>query len=240
MLLRYLKIDVRRAFGNWRFPICVIIISVLLLYNKDEPADVVSWMNHVNTMQLLFIAMGIASVPYVGSYIDDNCHKFRIQMELRSNHREYYIISKMLVVFISTQITFILGFLITLQINYIRLGMPDETQWFEILDLERAYMQYLKEGRTGLYFAVCIFHMSVLAGFMSLLGLFVSEFVNNKIAAYTFPLLCVYVQDILMQRLLGWQRGAVISWKALGVNQLEMTLSGQQPSTFFFQIQTMK
>ena len=193
-------------------------------------------MNHVNTMQLLFIAMGIASVPYVGSYIDDNCHKFRIQMELRSNHREYYIISKMLVVFISTQITFILGFLITLQINYIRLGMPDETQWFEILDLERAYMQYLKEGRTGLYFAVCIFHMSVLAGFMSLLGLFVSEFVNNKIAAYTFPLLCVYVQDILMQRLLGWQRGAVISWKALGVNQLEMTLSGQQPSTFFFQI----
>ena len=151
MLLRYLKIDVRRAFGNWRFPICVIIISVLLLYNKDEPADVVSWMNHVNTMQLLFIAMGIASVPYVGSYIDDNCHKFRIQMELRSNHREYYIISKMLVVFISTQITFILGFLITLQINYIRLGMPDETQWFEILDLERAYMQYLKEGRTGLY-----------------------------------------------------------------------------------------
>lgn len=110
MLLRYLKIDVRRAFGNWRFPICVIIISVLLLYNKDEPADVVSWMNHVNTMQLLFIAMGIASVPYVGSYIDDNCHKFRIQMELRSNHREYYIISKMLVVFISTQITFILGF----------------------------------------------------------------------------------------------------------------------------------
>ena len=88
MLLRYLKIDVRRAFGNWRFPICVIIISVLLLYNKDEPADVVSWMNHVNTMQLLFIAMGIASVPYVGSYIDDNCHKFRIQMELRSNHRE--------------------------------------------------------------------------------------------------------------------------------------------------------
>ena len=70
MLLRYLKIDVRRAFGNWRFPICVIIISVLLLYNKDEPADVVSWMNHVNTMQLLFIAMGIASVPYVGSYIN--------------------------------------------------------------------------------------------------------------------------------------------------------------------------
>ena len=66
-------------------------------------------------------------------------------MELRSNHREYYIISKMLVVFISTQITFILGFLITLQINYIRLGMPDETQWFEILDLERAYMQYLKD-----------------------------------------------------------------------------------------------
>ena len=67
---------------------------------------------------------------------------------------------------------------------------------------------------------------------MSLLGLFVSEFVNNKIAAYTFPLLCVYVQDILMQRLLGWQRGAVISWKALGVNQLEMTLQDSNHQHF--------
>ena len=47
MLLRYLKIDVRRAFGNWRFPICVIIISVLLLYNKDEPShDRAQWFAH--------------------------------------------------------------------------------------------------------------------------------------------------------------------------------------------------
>jgi len=93
MLLRYLKIDVRRAFGNWRFPICVIIISVLLLYNKDEPADVVSWMNHVNifpmiTAQFHLNPKFMTVVIYITTNIWYRCYPHCDKQQL---HRIYMI-----------------------------------------------------------------------------------------------------------------------------------------------------
>lgn len=236
MLRKYLNIDSKRAFLNWKFPVSIVMICILLFYNKNEPSDVVSWVCSVNQLQFILIAMAVASVPYVASCVDETCHKFKIQMILRGNDPNYYIISKMCTVFVSTVVTFFGGFSMALVIHYFRLGMPDQETIHEILELKVAYGTLLQKNHFVFYFIVCNLHLSVLSGFMALIGLLIIQFVNNRIAAYSFPLLFVYIQDVLAQRIMGWERGCVISLKCMGINQLEMILPGQCVESYFFQI----
>lgn len=236
MLKNYIKLDIKRAFFNWKFPACSLVVCLLLMYNGSFHGDVISWIAFNGEMLFLLIAMAVASGPYVASYVEDSCHKFKIQMELRGNNRDSYMISRICIVFLSAMITFFLGFVMAIIIQYFKLGMPSQEDYEQLLYANVAYGGFIFEKNYMLYFFFVTLHISVMSGVMSLMGLLLSQLVNNRIAAYCFPMLFVYIQDILIQRIFGWEKGAGITLKCIGINQLSSVLPGQGIGKYYFQI----
>jgi hypothetical protein len=235
MLRDYLKMDLRRAFINLRFPFKCVLVSLLLLYNKNEPSDIATWMSYVGQMQLIIAAMAVASATYITSYIDERDHKYSIQLILRGNVSNY-IASKLIVVFLSTVVTFLVGFWMTLSINYFRLGIPNEEALEQFRTIKSAYSEFVTDGKYELYFMACAMHLAVFAGLMALIGFVIIQFVNSRVVAYCFPMMSIYIEDIFLQRLFGWEKAATFSLKCIGINQIEMLLPGQSVVSYYFQI----
>ena len=188
--LGYLKVDLRRAFVSWKFPLTIVLIFLALLYNKNMSLDVVGWISSMSQVVLIVIALALASVPYASSYIEDTSHKYKRQMILRGDGNAY-IYSRIVVVFLSAFITF---------------------------------------------FLACTIHLSCLAGIMALMGLLISQLIHNQMAVYGFPIVFIYLQDVFVQRIFGWEKGSTISLNWMGVDLFECTNPGQSAFVYYTEI----
>lgn len=235
--LGYLKVDLRRAFVSWKFPLTIVLIFLALLYNKNMSLDVVGWISSMSQVVLIVIALALASVPYASSYIEDTSHKYKRQMILRGDGNAY-IYSRIVVVFLSAFITFFLAFILAVTVFYFYLGMPDAdaNSVYDILAGRAVYSSLVQKGAYIWYFLACTIHLSCLAGIMALMGLLISQLIHNQMAVYGFPIVFIYLQDVFVQRIFGWEKGSTISLNWMGVDLFECTNPGQSAFVYYTEI----
>lgn len=235
MLRNYLKLDIRRAFFNWKFPACFVLVCILMMYGSSSSC-VIYRITFNYSIPLLLIAMAVASVPYVASYVEDSGHKFNTQMKLRGDSKSSYIASRICIVFLSSFVTFAVGFIMSVIIGYFQLGLINQDAYDQILMANSAYVSLIIKKYYILYILAVTVHLSIMAGIMSLIGIILGQLVNNRIAAYCFPLVFVEIQDFLIQRLFGWEKSAGMTLKNLGLNQLTSVLPGQGVGKYYYQV----
>ena len=233
----YLKVDLRRAFITWKNPITIILIYVALLYNKNMETDIIGWVSSVNQVVLIVIALALASVPYASSYVEDVSHKYKRQMILRGDGNTY-IYSRVIVVFLSAFVVFFVAFIIAGITFYFYLGIPDyKADSIEHIKIAKsAYYLLILKGKYLLYFLACTIHLSCLAGIMALMGLLISQLIHNQMAVYGFPNVLIYLQDVFVQRLFGWEKGSTISLNWMGVALLDISNPGQSAFVYYTEI----
>lgn len=235
MLWNYMKIDFKRAFLNWKCIIVILVVYGLLQYNNIENTNVISWIYRVFSVQFIIISMAVASATYATSIIDERNHKYKMLMIVRGNPVSY-ILSKIVVIFISTIITFFVAFCLAAFVNYIRYGLPDADTLNSLRDSRGAYLEMVYDQKFIGYVVACALQLSFFAGVMSLIGVMISLFFRNRIIVYCFPVIMVYIDDIFMERTFGWEKAATRSLKYLVIDQICMKVPGQSVPLAYIQM----
>lgn len=233
----YLKIDLQRAFGTWRFVIGVIGVCFALLYNSFGSLSVIGWLCNISGNAVLIMAMFVFSgYPYAGVFCEDLEHHFDRQMIIRGDIFPYTC-SKIAVVFMSAAVTALVGFLITVLVITLELGIPEEEVINSCLDNCYSLYRQLALERRFILFTLCTgAHLAALSGVLAVIGLLCSLFIKNRMLVYIMPVAFLYIEDILIQRLMGWERGSLFSLNCMGVTSLGMALETHSWQIYYFEI----
>lgn len=235
MLKNYLKLDMRRAFKNWRFTTCILLVCLLMMYENHSPSVIFKISNNA-FVPLMLVAMSVASIPFAASLVEDKSHKFNVQIRIRGDSKTSYISSRIFVVFLSAFVTFALGFILSVVIECFRKEMIDQDTFFSFSEYDFAYGSFIINKNYMIYVIAVTVHLASMAGLMSLIGIILGQLINNKMAVYCFPLVFVEVQDFLIQRIFGWEKGAGMTLKCLGINQISGILPSQGVGKYYFQV----
>lgn len=223
--IRYLNIDIRRAFGTWKIAVGSLGVCLTLLYNSSGAVSVLGWLGNIAGNAVLIMAALIFSVyPYSAAFCDDMEYSYDRQMVLRGGAASYSL-SKMTAVFLSAAVTMFTGFLLAALFLLVRYGLPDSESIQQIQDNCGSLYKLLLLNGHFLLFAFCIgVHLAVLAGTLAVIGLMCSLFVKNRMLVYILPVAFLYIEDILVQRMMGWEFGSLFSLNCMGVTTLGSSL----------------
>ncbi len=233
---QYLGVDLRRAFGSWKIVIGCFGVCCSLLYNQGAN-DVLSWLGDIAANAVLVMtALIFAIYPYAAAFCDDMEYCYDRQMVLRGGAIPYAL-SKIITVFLSAVVTMFCGFLFALLFFLARYGMPSDAEITAQI-LENCYSIYapLFQAKQFLLYAFCTgMHVAVLAGILAVIGLMCSLFVRNRILVYILPVAFLYIEDILIQRIFGWEVGGLFSLNSMGITALGTSIEGQTWQLYYFE-----
>ncbi|MDE6759852.1 MAG: hypothetical protein K2J90_04125 [Lachnospiraceae bacterium] len=235
--IRYLNIDMSRAFGSWKIAVGSLGVCLTLLYNSSGAVSVLGWLSNIAGNAVLIMAALIFSVyPYAAAFCDDMEYCYDRQMVLRGSAASYSL-SKMTAVFLSAAFTMFSGFVLAVLFLLVRYGLPDAEFVQQVLDNCVSLYKPLLVSRYFLLFAFCIgIHLAVLAGTLAVIGLMCSLFVKNRMLVYILPVAFLYIEDILVQRMMGWELGSLFSLNCMGVTVLGSSLKIHTWQLYYLEI----
>ena len=162
-MINYIEMDLRRAFLNWKCPVVVVSIYLLLLYNDNltlSMIDRIRWM--VGSKTFIVVALMLAAAPLC----DETEYKYSMQAVLRGSERAYYI-SKVLVTFFSSAVVMLGAFLLDAVTYYWQYGLPGVRELEEHIRINPAYAACLASGNYIGYVILIGLQLAALAGSMA-------------------------------------------------------------------------
>lgn len=232
----YLCVDLNRAFEPLKIGIGMAGVCIAFLYNTDS-TDVLTWLGDISgNAVLVMVALLFACYPYASAFCEDMEYHYDRQMVLRGGTFSY-VISKVIAVFISSVCTMLAGFIFAALVLLIRYGVPDVNTIQEIQSNSCSLYKILLLKNQYILFGFCIaLHLSILAGILAVLGLMCSLFIKNRVLVYIMPIAFLYIEDIVVQRLLGWEKGSLFSLNCMGVTTLGASLKSHSWQLYYFEI----
>ena len=235
--IRYLNIDMQRAFGTWKIGIASMGVCISLLYSSSGASDVLQWVNNIAQNAVLIMAALIFAIySYAGTFCEDMEYCYDRQLILRGSTIAYSL-SKIIAVFLSAVFTMFSGFLLATLFLVVRYGLPDAETVQSIMENCKSLYSPLLLDKHFILFTFCIdLHLSFLAGILALIGLMCSLFVKNRMLVYILPVAFLYIEDILIQRMLGWEQGSLFSLNCMGITTLGSSLETHTWQLYYFEI----
>lgn len=235
-LINYISMDLRRAFFNWKCPVAVGSIYLLLLYSNNlcfSMVDRIRWM--VGNMTFIVVALMLAAAPYAASLCDEAEYKYSMQAVLRGSEGMYYI-SKVLVTFFSSAVVMLSAFLLDAATYYWQYGLPEAWELEEHIRANPAYTDCLVNGNYVGYVLLTGLQLAALAGSMAVIGLVCSVFVQNRMLVYAFPVAVVYVWDMMAIRFLGYDVGCAVTLYQMGVGTIKFQFETQSRLLYYIEV----
>lgn len=235
-MINYIGMDLRRAFLNWKCPVVVVSIYLLLLYNDNltlSMIDRIRWM--VGSKTFIVVALMLAAAPYAASLCDETEYKYSMQAVLRGSERAYYI-SKVLVTFFSSAVVMLGAFLLDAVTYYWQYGLPGAREMEEHIRINPAYAACLASGNYIGYVILIGLQLAALAGSMAVIGLVCSVFVQNRMLVYAFPVAIVYVWDMMAIRFLGYNVGCAVTLYQMGVETINFQFATQSRLLYYIEV----
>lgn len=232
----YIWIDLQRAFGNRKIFLGVFGVCIVFLYNNYMPDSAIGWVSEITSISALSMAAFLfASYPYATAFCEDREYRYDMQMTLRGNSFSYAC-ARLIVVFLSSLFTMLMGFFLATLFICLKYGLISQSAIDNISSGHGHYYQLAVQGDYALYILCAGLQIGSLAGTLAVIGLMCSLFVRNRMLVYIFPVALLYVEDILVQRLLGWEVGSIFSLRSMGIATLQFTVNGQSWWLYYFEI----
>lgn len=228
-IINYMCVDLRRAFLSLRFLLSVFILVFLfylttIQYSNECVVRLVSLLpvGGIGGM----IIWSAAVIPYGTVYIDEKEYGYIKQVLLRGT-KQSYLISKIITVFLSSFSVMFLGFGCFILIKLFGGTFIDQAT------------QELIESSMGSKSGICFviesgIQISLLAGVLAVIAFYVSLFTKKRMLIWALPVVFVYLEDMVVYRLLGQQLGRYLSLYDCAFNSLSSFLGyGTGISTYF-------
>ncbi|MBO5237326.1 MAG: hypothetical protein J6B50_00925 [Lachnospiraceae bacterium] len=204
-IVNYLHVDLRRAFLSWRFLASVCLILFLFYFTTIQHGDMCA----VYMVSLLpaggiggMILWSAAVLPYGTVYIDEKEYGYIKNVLIRGT-KQSYLTSKIITVFLSSFVAMFLGFGCFIILKSLSNSFLDSTTQEELVRMNfgNGYCFVIEAG----------IRISLLAGVLSVIALYVSLFTKKRMLVWAMPVVFVYLEDMVVYRLLGAQLGKYLS-----------------------------
>lgn len=230
----YIWIDLQRVFGNSKLLVGVFGVCIVFLYNNYIPDAMIGWVSEITSISALsMVAFLFASYPYATAFCEDREFRYDMQMTLRGNSFSYAC-ARLIVVFLISVFTMLMGFFLAAFFICLKYGLTSQSAIDNMSSGH--YYQLAVQGHDMLYILCAGLQIGSLAGALAVIGLTCSLFVRNRMLVYILPVALLYVEDILVQRLLGWEVGSIFSLRSMGIATLQFTVKGQSWQLYYFEI----
>ena len=236
-LIDYIKMDCRRAFFTWKWPVAVLGIVVALFCTRDTlVTDVILWITELpSDSYFIEIALVLASIPYATSFCEDMEYKYDMQLTLRGTGNAYWI-SKVITTFFSSGITMFIAFVLDAIFYWIKYGNPSEENLNYILNLSIPYRSVLEQKEYGIFICLIGIQLACLASAMGVIGLSLSLFVRNRMIVYALPVAILFVWDNVAVRFLGLEVGSKVGLYSMGVTSIAYPMEEHMRWLYYMEI----
>ena len=204
---KYLRTDFSRLFKKYPLYLAIIGVAVSLIFSLENYAfekgmvnfNVMDTYMFAVEMSGKMIAYAFCASAFATVFCEDLENKYLRYCIGRGNLIKY-VISKTIVIYVSSIITMVLGTL--LFVIYLRLQLPWVTSDSETSNMSGMYEALWGNGHFMAYIFIFALQMGMLAGTLSLAASFISIFITNKMLILLTPIL-IY-QILLEFRGSGW------------------------------------
>lgn len=186
----YIKSDLKRAFQIKRVCVGCLGVTFAMFFSIYRMTNVTSvYGAYVDAIYFIpfMLAMTFCAIPFGGSVNEDVECKFLNILLLRGSTIKY-VISKVIIIYISAIVTMMLGVFIFVIIIHCKVP------WEEAIVAEDAMLNILGESTHGLvYFILHSFFMGLLAANLSIVSAVFSLLWPDKLLQISMPFLLYYL-----------------------------------------------
>ncbi len=186
----YIKSDLKRAFQIKRVCAGGLGVTFAMFFSIYRMTDVTSvYRAYVDAIYFIpfMLSMTFCAIPFGGSVNEDVEHKFLNMLLLRESTIKY-VVSKVIVMYISAIVTMMVGVLIFAILIHCKVP------WEEAMFTEDAMLNILGGSTHGVvYFIIHSVFMGLLAANLSILSAVFSLFWPNKLLQISMPFLLYYL-----------------------------------------------
>lgn len=201
--------DLCRVWESKRILIAIVMVVMILISASFEGIslneDVLYMFSIVMYSMPAMVILIAGTFAYGDSICSDMEHKYMINLILKSNLTEY-VLSKILVIFITAIISISVGILCYVGILHIFLpwALVNGNQ-YEFLMQGGSFRYFLGRKMYLMYFLLYGIQYGLLAGNLAVFSAYLSLFITNKMLVLATPFLCYYFIDFVLADFLNEQ-----------------------------------
>lgn len=195
----YLKMDMKRAFCTYKWPICTAGVALVFFWGvssigRMSEAGVLELIVHAFSNEMLWLAFVPCVLLYGDCLCSDYERKFFQPAILRGGRRKY-LLSKLLVCFFSALLVMGLGFLVF--VIAVSVGRPlyltiSSPSTYDNL-CRSVFGEVLQAGYYPVYFALVGLQYGLLAGVLAVAAMCVSMWQTNRLLVFSVPVFLFYM-----------------------------------------------
>lgn len=198
----YWKMDLKRAFGSWKWGVCILTVSLSFFLGTDDISVGVGMLDMV-CYAFFGGMMWLAFVPCVFVYGDcllaDHERRFYLPAILRGEQRRY-LRSKFWVCFLSAALTMCLGFVVFCMLAGLCLPFYLAEGSYYVA-CEGVFGELLRAGHYPIYFILVGLQYGLLAGLLAIVAMYVSMWYANRLLVFAVPVFLYYLLEHATWRL---------------------------------------
>lgn len=192
MINKYLVSDAKRLLKSFSFYISPVLVTFALFFSLENMGfvnnSVIATYLASTELTGIMLAYVFCAFPYAAVFCEDMEKQYIRYAVIRGNYKSY-VISKLIIIYLSSLIVMVLGTVLFLFLCRLQGPWADwSIDSFEI-QLAGSYGWLVKSGHYFLYCTLSAVHLGILAGTLSVAAAFLSLYISNKMAVWLLPML---------------------------------------------------
>lgn len=189
--IKYLRSDWKRLYKSYEFYAAIIGVAISLFFSLEnqsisEYGVLCTYMESVSLSGYV-IAFAFCAFPYAAVFCQDLENKY-IRYQMIRGDLKRYVLSKIIVIYISSVVVMILGTILFLMICRTRAPWIDDQVDDFALFLNTNFGFLIQEKHYMFYCILYSLHLGLLAGLFSVFSAFCSLYISNKVTVWILPI----------------------------------------------------
>lgn len=192
----YFRTDLKKCIKSKRWLTAIPGVALALAFSLESDlfakdminGNVLTTYTFATLMAEMLIAYSFCAFSYAGTYLEEREHNYIRYNVIRGNLKSY-VLSKTVVIYLSSLAVMILGTVLFLFVCRMRVPWIDWTRDSYESELAGAYAFTVKQGHVLLYCSLYALHMGLVAAALSNLAALCSVFISNTVLVYVIPAL---------------------------------------------------
>lgn len=204
--LRYIKMDLYRSIFSLQFWVAILGVFLTMWFGvakKDSDISVFDTYMMITYGMPFMLTIVFCAFSYAGSICEDYENKY-INFEVIRGHLGAYVLSKVVVIFLSAIIVITIGTIINvLARRCILPWIVNDSAFYEGALKGGGLKCILKKGHYLLYFTLASMQLGIMIGVFSVFSSYISLYISNKLLILSVPIMTYYFTDYFIGEIFG-------------------------------------
>ncbi|WP_142413834.1 hypothetical protein [Hathewaya massiliensis] len=202
---RYIKMDLYRSICSPQFLVAILGVFLTMWFGvakRHAERSVFDTYRMIMYGMPFMLTIVFCAFPYAGSICEDYENKY-INLEVIRGGLGAYVLSKVVVIFLSAVITIVIGTILHSLARRCNLPWIDPNGFYKNEIIYGGLKGILKNGNYLLYFTLASMQFGIIAGVFSVFSSYISLYISNKLLLFSVPIMTYYFIDYFIGAIFG-------------------------------------